>query len=149
MLLGWEGEGDLDAHESHLAKLRTIQRYLNKFGPESADDLILIVDGFDVLFQVPVEVLIERYFNVVEMSEERLGERLGMKASELHELGMRQTIFWGPAKVCFPGDTTAVRCWGAPDSGLPDDIWGPTNKKRSRRDCRSQVLELGNCYGPS
>jgi hypothetical protein len=117
-LVGFHGTGDFDAGVAHIAKLRSIDRYLAQLNPEEDTDLVLIVDGYDVLMQLPPEILIERYFETVSSSEAYLAQRLGIRTEDVRARGMRQTVFWGPDKFCFPDDDTAARCWALPESNI-------------------------------
>lgn len=124
-ILGWHGTGELDAAVTHLAKLRTIDRYLNQLDEADDDDLVVIIDGYDILLQLPPEVMIERYFEVANKADAQLAKRFGINVKEARALGLRQTIFWGPDKVCWPVDHAASRCWAVPPSTLPGDSFGP------------------------
>src|SRR4051794_38061721 len=44
----------------HIAKITGTLDYLNSLGPESDQELVLMVDGFDMWFQLPPSVLIDR-----------------------------------------------------------------------------------------
>ncbi|KAL3952542.1 hypothetical protein ACCO45_012485 [Purpureocillium lilacinum] len=92
-VIGWKGEGEFDAKAAHVAKLRTIKRYLDTLphGGED-DDLIIIGDGHDVMAQLPVEVIIERYFQLVSEADARLADRFGISVEEAHTRGLRQTL---------------------------------------------------------
>ncbi|KAG6011865.1 hypothetical protein E4U54_007863 [Claviceps lovelessii] len=125
-LLAWKGEGDFDAKVSHLAKLRALKRYLDTLnGAGEADDLVLLVDAYDIIHQLPAEVLIERYFEIVSKANTHLAQRMGISVQELAEKGAKQTVFFGPDKVCWPPDDNAARCWAAPASSLGQDPFGP------------------------
>ncbi|KAJ2970369.1 hypothetical protein NQ176_g8218 [Zarea fungicola] len=78
LLLGWKGKGEMDAAETHLAKLRTIQKYLQALPAEDDDDLVLIIDGYDIMLQLPVEIMIERYFTIRQDADARLADRFNM-----------------------------------------------------------------------
>lgn len=73
-LVGYKGEGKYDAHKAHIAKLRTIQRYLHDVGEGHDDDLVVVVDDFDVLPQFGTEALIERYFRLAHEADQRLAD---------------------------------------------------------------------------
>jgi hypothetical protein len=125
MLLGYHGTDLFDAAETHLAKLRAIKRYLDGLPKVDDDDLVAIVDGYDIIMQLPADIMIERYFQMRDKADARLAERFGVTVAEARKLGLRQTIFWGPDKICWPIDKNEPRCWAVPESGLPSDAFGP------------------------
>lgn len=90
-ILGYRGETFLDAQKAHIAKLRAIKEYLHKAGGAS-DDLVIIVDGFDVLAQLPSESMIQRYFTLMAEADQRLADQRGIDVKELHRAGLRQTL---------------------------------------------------------
>ena len=147
-LLGWRGSGVLDAAVSHLAKLRVIERYLNGLPAEEDDDLVLIVDGFDVLFQLTPDVMIERYFQLKKRADEHLAKRLHMSVKDARSRGLEQTIFWGSDKYCWPMDPDAPRCWAAPESNLPHDVWGPHSLNGELIFNDPKWLNSGTVLGP-
>ncbi|RFU78876.1 hypothetical protein TARUN_3357 [Trichoderma arundinaceum] len=123
-LLGWHGADEFDAAKTHLAKLRSMERYFNSLPPEEDDDLVIIVDGYDILIQLPPEIMVERYFQLAERADAHLAQRFDISVGELHRRGLRQTIFLGPDKICWPIDPHAPRCWAAPESPIPPTAWG-------------------------
>lgn len=130
ILLGWKGEGEYDAAKTHLAKLRAIQDYLHGVSEDKGkndDDLVLIVDGYDIIMQLPPEIMIERYFTIAAEADDRLARQLNLTVEEAHAKGFKNTIFWGPDKICWPGDGNAARCWAAPVSNLGTKPFGPNS----------------------
>ncbi|KFH46469.1 hypothetical protein ACRE_027080 [Hapsidospora chrysogenum ATCC 11550] len=147
-ILGWHGVGQFDAAVTHLAKIRAIDRYLQSLDPEDDDDLVVIIDGYDILMQLPPEIMIQRYFEVVERSDAALAKRFGVSVEEARSRGLRQTIFWGPDKVCWPMDDKAGRCWAVPHSTLPPDAFGPNTGKGVRDWNDPRWLNSGTAMGP-
>ena len=123
-LLGFNGQGEFDAGATHLAKLRTLTRYLASLGSEDDDDLAVVVDAYDIIHQLPAEVIIERYFDIAAKADEDLASRYSVSVEGLRELDIRQTIFWGPDKLCWPPDPVAARCWAAPSSPFDRNAFG-------------------------
>lgn len=148
MLLGWNGQGEFDAAITHLAKLRTIKRYLDSLDPEKDDDLGIIVDGYDIIHQLPAEVIIERYFDAARKADAHLAERMGISIGELHSRDMRQSVFWGPDKVCWPPDPRAARCWAAPASFLAENAFGPDRGPDEFFSEDPRWLNSGTVMGP-
>ncbi|CRK19170.1 hypothetical protein BN1708_017729, partial [Verticillium longisporum] len=143
-----------DAKAAHIAKLRAITRYLH--GPTAGedDDLVIVVDGFDVLAQIPAETLIQRYFDVAAAADQRLADQRGLTVEEVHSKGLRQTVLWGTDKGCFPssgnGDEKQrdPRCWLVPFSTLPRYVWGPETGTGGLPFSDSRFVNSGTVIGP-
>ncbi|CAG9955201.1 unnamed protein product [Clonostachys rosea f. rosea IK726] len=147
-ILGFHGEGILDAAATHLAKLRVIQRYLDSLPKEEDNDLVLIVDGYDIIQQLPPVIMIERYFDEIHQANGRIARRFGITVAEAREKGLYNTILWGPDKACFPYDENAPRCWAVPPSHLPPDIFGP-NTGGGEMEMNDPIwLNSGTVIGP-
>ncbi|KAG5949278.1 hypothetical protein E4U53_005930 [Claviceps sorghi] len=136
-LIGWNGQGDFNLAK-HSAKLRVLKRYLDSLDVAEADDLVLFADGYDVIYQLPPEIFIERYFEEVKKANAYLAQRLGLSVENMAEKGVQQAVFFGPDKMCFPNDANAARCWAVPDSPLGKDAFGPRreNDEMSHQDPR-------------
>jgi hypothetical protein len=126
--------------------LRSIQRYLQALEPDEDDDLVVIVDGYDILLQLPPEIMIERYFEVVNKADADIARRFGLSVAEARSRGLRNTIFWGPDKICWPIDPAEPRCWAVPASSLGPDAFGPSNGDFAFADPR--WLNSGTVIGP-
>lgn len=147
-ILGWNGAGLFDAAKTHLAKLRAIERYLNALESEEDDDLVVIVDGYDIILQLPPEIMIERYFEVANKADARIARRFGISVKEARARGLRETIFWGPDKICWPIDAAESRCWAVPESSLPPDAFGPQTGNGDMLFSNPRWLNSGTVIGP-
>ena len=97
----------------HVAKIEKIYEWLQAQPDSRKDDLVIVVDAYgafnyhtdresidahldgDVWFQLPFEVLVQRYHAVNDMANRDLKERLG----EAYEReGIKQTILFGATK---------------------------------------------------
>ncbi|KFA62570.1 hypothetical protein S40285_05817 [Stachybotrys chlorohalonatus IBT 40285] len=157
-IVGYKGKGEFNARAAHIAKLRAIQRYLDNVdgiipGHAAEDDLVMVVDGYDVLAKLPAGVAIERYFELVEAADQKLASRRGITVPELRSLGLQQTLLFGTDKGCFPPPATDPRCWLVPYSDLPPYVWGPKSKREEhgrpgRPYTDSRFLNSGTVIGP-
>ncbi|CEF77647.1 hypothetical protein FGSG_02949 [Fusarium graminearum PH-1] len=90
------------------------------------DDIVLIVDGYDIWFQLPAQVMLERYHRINKEANERL-----QKEWNQHQKGpmpMRQTIVAATGKRCDPKNEnrgTKMQCDIWPESPLRKDLYGP------------------------
>ncbi|KAG6009150.1 hypothetical protein E4U21_003219 [Claviceps maximensis] len=149
MLLGYDGLGDFDATMTHLAKLRVLKRYLDSLNiAEEADDLVMVADAYDIIHQLPPELVIKRYFEVAERANAHIAQRTGLSVDELAETGIKQTVFFGPDKVCWPPNENAARCWAVPASSLGPDPFGPDRGPDDISSNDPRWLNSGTVIGP-
>lgn len=113
------------------------------------NDLVLIMDGYDMVMQLPAEIMIQRYFNLVAESDAYLARRYGLSVQDAHARGLRNTIFWGPDKTCFPLDHSAPRCWAVPRSHLPEKAFGPKTANGDITYEDPRWLNSGTVIGPA
>ena len=154
VLINWGTVEPDDLFEQHVGKIDGIKTYLQRFPPEREDDLVLIVDGYDVWFQLPPDVVIRRYYATLEVQSKRLASRFGSGTVRRHDL--RQTIIFGADKLCWPEDQgKRVACWAAPQSTMPMYSYGPYNDTdidAARKDpyhSRPRWLNSGSIIGPA
>ncbi|KJZ77517.1 hypothetical protein HIM_03241 [Hirsutella minnesotensis 3608] len=147
-LLGWNASGQFNASMTHLAKLRNVKRYLHSLPARDDDDLVLIVDAYDIIHQLPAEVMLERYFEVADRADASLAARFNISVSEARKRNLRQTVFWGPDKVCFPLDPRAARCWAVPPSSLGPTAYGPRSGNGELDFNDPRWLNSGTVMGP-
>ncbi|KAH7133222.1 hypothetical protein B0J13DRAFT_529140 [Dactylonectria estremocensis] len=148
-LMGWNGTGLLDASATHLAKLRAIERYLNSLPSEEDDDIVLIVDGYDVILQLPPDIMLERYFKVMERENKRTAERFGLTIDQVYEKDLHTTLYFGPDKICWPINWDAPRCWAVPPSNLPAKAFGPKTGNGAMPNMLPKWLNSGTLIGPA
>ncbi|PNP74192.1 hypothetical protein FNYG_12241 [Fusarium nygamai] len=146
-ILGYRGESFSDAQKAHIAKLRAIKDYLHNEGGAS-DDLVIIVDGFDVLAQLPADAMIQRYFTVMAEADQRLADQRGISVKELHRTGVRETLLWGTDKGCWSESETDPRCWLVPFSAQPRHTWGLKTDTGDLQYSGSRFLNSGTVIGP-
>jgi hypothetical protein len=146
---GWNKSGELDASVTHLAKVRNVLRYLDNLSSASDGDLVLMIDGYDVVFQLPADVLIQRYFAVTNAANAKIAARFGEDSIEALSgaNSPRQTILFGPEKICYPLDWSRPGCWAIPDDlDIPEGAFGPDNDELSHNQPR--WLNSGTIMGP-
>ena len=125
-LINWAAKEDENAFVQHIAKVSKILEYLKSVPEGKEKDLVLIVDGFDVWFQLRSDVLIKRYFAINKAANKRISKALGNVAKKED---IKQTVIFGPDKLCWPSgdDGGRAACWALPQSTLPKDAFGPIN----------------------
>lgn len=131
----------------NLAKIHGIVKYLKKFPVERDQDIVLIVDGYDIWFQLRPDVLIKRYYEIILAANERLASKFGLEAMAEHVI--YQSVIFGPDKICWPEDVTRPACWAVPDSTLSRWAFGPeTDSRKWRHHNRPRWLNSGTIVGP-
>lgn len=107
---------------SHLAKIFRVLAYLETLLSSQDDDLVLMIDAYDIWFQLRVDVLIDRFHSMNTAANERLAQRL--RRSLLESEHIEQNIIFGAGKRCAPNQLHTVACYTIPPSPLPDDLYG-------------------------
>ncbi|KAK0387712.1 hypothetical protein NLU13_3957 [Sarocladium strictum] len=133
-MLNWHGEfnrPDWHFGGSHIAKLESLLSILDgllenededgdRAGP---NDLILLVDGYDIWFQLPPAVLIQRYH---QMNAEADARNFQQWPSNCPIPAPKQRILVTPAKDCSPGHGSGsnphYEHW--PPSPVREDLYG-------------------------
>ncbi|EME44512.1 hypothetical protein DOTSEDRAFT_72101 [Dothistroma septosporum NZE10] len=155
-VLGWPtpvliNYGDVeneDAYVQHLAKVEGILRYLDHLeaSDEYEQDLILIVDGYDIWFQLRPDVLIKRFYDTNAAANAHAVEIYGQDLVDQYDI--KQTIIFGPDKLCWPVDFSRPACWAVPMSPIPEAAFGATAGAYSDRDNnQARWLNSGTVMG--
>lgn len=127
-IVAWEDQDHADGllgGGSHFAKITRTLDYLSD--PERRkqdgfdDELVLMLDAYDIWFQLPPDVLLSRYRAVLEDDHARVAHRMGRAyANE----GINSQVVFGAGKRCAPNLITSIACYPVPESPLPADIYG-------------------------
>ena len=137
---------------SHIAKIEGILNFLRGLTPESDEDLALIIDGYDIWFQLRPSVLIERYHAINRRANDRIRARLGPEASEMENVA--QSVIFSSQKRCWPSAEDDFACYAVPLSDLPKDVYGPEtdtdigDDKNPYVKFRQRFLNSGTVIGP-
>ncbi|KAH7161228.1 hypothetical protein EDB81DRAFT_879560 [Dactylonectria macrodidyma] len=135
-LLNWHGEYNRPSWHfagSHIAKLvgllGGIEALLEDGDDAGEDDIAVLVDAYDIWFQLQPSVLIQRYHQINREADERARkqwEEAGWKPG-FPVRPPRQDIVVTSAKDCFPdgysGSDPHYEHW--PASPMPADMYGP------------------------
>ena len=156
--MAWDQTIDPDKQEglwgggTHLFKISKVLEWLENLPPERDNDLVLMMDGYDIWFQLRKEVLIDRYNRINAAANKRIQKRMGRAAQAE---GIRQTILFASGKRCFPNEIHTVACWPIPPSPLYKDMWeGNTDTTvgsfpNQWSNTRQRFLNSGVIIGPA
>ncbi|KAM0541719.1 hypothetical protein ACHAPJ_013124 [Fusarium lateritium] len=116
------------------------------------DDIVLMVDGLDIWFQLPAQVLLSRYHEINRRANERLRKQWNRNKTPMP---MKQTIVVASQKRCYPDDPeyygVDLRCDLWPESPLRADLYGPETEKNATywRNNRPRWINGGMYIGPA
>ncbi|KAJ0423687.1 hypothetical protein BJY00DRAFT_42879 [Aspergillus carlsbadensis] len=119
-------------HDYMVDRITGIYNFL-AYTPTLQDhDIVLIVDGFDIFFQLPPEVLVKRYQDLLRENNAKLREKYGMVTVErpfrkdVMETMQKysQRVIFSASKECFHDLAEDAGCVSVPRSTLPPDAYG-------------------------
>lgn len=131
-LLNWDGDFNRPEWHfagSHIAKLESllavIEELLHNEDDANEDDLALMVDAYDLWFQLPPSVLIQRFHQLNHEADERNRLEWEKAGPDFPIPPPRQNIIVTTAKDCFPtadsGSDPHYELW--PPSPMPEDLY--------------------------
>lgn len=144
ILLNWKGEFNRPEWHlagSHIAKLESLHAAIEALlnDPEDIahdDDLAVLVDSYDIWFQLPPSVLIQRYHKLNKEANHRIREEWEAIFGEDKNFPIqppKQSIVVTTAKDCHPGPESGSNPhydhW--PQSPMPKYMYGPGTDKLS------------------
>ena len=140
---------------SHTAKIKGVYGVLSDRSKTKDDDMVLIVDGYDVWFQLPPQILLDRFHEVIEKENKAIRERYGMITEDRDKDGKgervpryEQKVILGADKLCWPNPREDPACFAVPYSTLPEDIYGEdTDTDPKAFHNRPRWLNSGNIMG--
>lgn len=138
---------------SHYAKITGVLKYINdeqrRKQPNFDNELVLMIDSYDIWFQLPVEVLIARYHAIVAEENTRTAHRIGRA---FHRENIHSPVVFGAGKRCSPNQIHTLACYPIPDSPLPMDTYGGNTDTLMGRNMhssfRTRYLNSGYMIGP-
>lgn len=107
---------------SHIAKIWGVLDYLNSLDRIYDDGIAVLVDGYDVWFQLRPEVLLGRYFSTITYQNGRIRTQLGNEAARNEDVS--QKVIFSSQKRCWPKEADSPACYAVPESSLRPDVYG-------------------------
>ena len=148
--------GKDDGFGPHTGKIKGVYDFLNDKSQVKDDDLVLVVDGYDIWMQLPPNVLIKRYHKLLTEADERLRRRYGMETriSSIEDGGISRTpkytqkVVFAADKLCWPSSASDPACAAVPYSSLPKSAYGPeTDHDKDNFFIRPRFLNSGTIMG--
>jgi len=137
-----------DPYVQHLAKVQGIANYLDLLlkRAEHSEELVLVVDGYDLWFQLPPDVLLSRYYDVIAKADIQAANTYGSRIARQKQ--MRHSIVFGPDKICWPIDFSRPACWAAPLGSMATKAFGPRTSSERESLNLPRWLNSGTVIGP-
>lgn len=144
ILLNWKGEFNRPEWHlagSHIAKLESLHAAIEALLADPNDiahddDLAVLVDSYDIWFQLPPSVLIQRYHQLNKEADQRIRKEWRETWGEHDNFPIpppKQNIVVTSAKDCHPGPQSGSNPhydhW--PQSPMPKYMYGPGTDKVS------------------
>lgn len=162
VIVNWASWKETDATDessrSHLTKISGVLDYLEWATSVDAhgrskldeDDLVLMLDAYDVWLQLPPEVLVRRYF----AANQRADDALAVNHAHLADVDLpRQTIIASAQKRCYAPQSkmTHLHCGELPQSTLPANVFGFWTDSTffNYQYARPRYLNSGSFMGPA
>lgn len=158
-LLDYSAEEDDDGNvpDEGIRKINTLHEYLSNSKQLEDDDLVLVVDGSDMWFQLPPEIIIRRFHHILKENNEKLRRKYGLavvrdNATDVKGHVMQKyshRILFGADKTCWPNTTLSKpSCVTVPISPwFPDSYGTKTDKGIDGTKNRPRWLNAGAAMG--
>ncbi|RFU78459.1 hypothetical protein TARUN_3706 [Trichoderma arundinaceum] len=155
-IIAWEDEdkaSGLLGGGSHFAKITRTLDYINDPQRRNQtgfdDELVMMLDAYDIWFQLPIDVLLSRYNTILEEESARVAHRMG-RAYDIE--GIHPKVIFGAGKRCAPNLLNSVSCYPVPESPLPNDVYGGNTDTligiNQWSSFRTRYLNSGYTIGP-
>jgi len=147
VLINYGAAEDADPYVQHLAKVEGLLKYLEHQESANPDteDLVLIIDGYDVWFQLRPDVLIKRFYESNRQAYKRLIDQYGEEIVREHN--MKQSVIFGPDKLCWPIDYSRPACWAVDPGNLDPYAFGPQTSSEHEELTHPRWLNSGTIMG--
>lgn len=125
VVINWDRTFDdpkLVSGGGHLYKISGVYEFLDHFDESHQEDLVLMMDGYDVWMQLRPQTLVDRFFAINRRADARIKRDLGAVADTYN---IHQEIVFGCQKRCWPWSEKDPPCYAVPQSSLVQDIYGP------------------------
>lgn len=133
--------------DSHLFKITETLTYLRGLPDSADDDMVMILDAYDIWMQLRPDVILNRYYEVLKKNDQRL-KKDGLLGKEINGHKVKSSIIIGPDKIYWPQGPDDPATWAVPVSTLPDDIFGP-DTDTDAPTARPRWLNSGTIMGPA
>lgn len=147
-IINWgqhEGDESMNGYDMITGKNWGVLMYLRNLPSAADEDIVVMVDAHDVVFQLPMEVLLKRY---AALRKQQLAQLIAQHGdAQVAKYNLAKAIFMGAEKFCWPLDHRHPACWAVPQSSLRPDAYGAETDKDTDTN-RPRFLNSGTIIGP-
>ena len=126
-------------HEKHgatelertITRITRIRDYLKNSKVVKDRDIVLVVDSEDTFFQLPPDILVTRFQEIIRKNNRKLLKKYGIVQVESGTGGTpdliqkySQRVLFGASKLCYSALEDDPGCVSVPNSSLPPDVYG-------------------------
>lgn len=112
-------------------RITRMRDYLQNSKTVQDRDFVLVVDALDVFFQLPPQVLVSRFQDILRKNNLKLQKKYGFATVQNIHGGRpdlvqkySQRVLFGASKICYSGLKDDPGCASVPESSLPPDVYG-------------------------
>lgn len=148
IIINWEqkeNDPSMNGYDMTTGKTWGILEFMKSMDASSIDDIILMVDAYDSVFQLPFAIAVSRYIGLRAEAMARITQQHGKAQVDEHDLS--HTIIMGAEKYCWPHSHKHPACFAVPTSPLPATAYGALTDKKMETN-RPRWLNSGTIMGP-
>ncbi|KAL9075453.1 MAG: hypothetical protein Q9157_003994 [Trypethelium eluteriae] len=143
----WGYRGKIDGKS---VKIIGFSDWLNGLDNTHDDDLVLLIDAYDIWFQLRPEVMINRYYDMIDAANSRARKRY-KNVPELRNVETK--VIFSAQKEWWPYEPWDPPTYVVPYSTLPSDFYGPDTDtvgigEATWQKIRARWLNSGTIIGP-
>ncbi|KAJ5103568.1 hypothetical protein N7532_004097 [Penicillium argentinense] len=142
--------------ERMVQRITRVRNYLRDSKTVKPHDFVLVVDSLDTFFQLPPQVLVQRFQEILRENNRKLQKKYGdvelppLKPGASPEVIQKysQRVLFGASKICPSEMKDDPGCVSVPQSSLPPDVYGWfTDEARDGHKNRPRWLNPGAVIG--
>ena len=132
-LVKWDADPD-NGLANVQRRTTAVRDYLGKLKEHHENDTVVLLDSVSTWFQLRPEVLLKRYYGIINGGNQRLAARVGIEA--MREEGIKQSVVFASSSTC---GVVEERCSQVPESPLVHGV---------SRTAAPRYLDQGMAIGP-
>lgn len=117
--------------ERMVDRIKRMRNHLTNSKAVQDRDFVLVVDALDVYFQLPPQVLVTRFQDILRRNNLKLQKKYGSAAVQNLQGAptevvqkYSQRVLFGASKICYSSLKDDPGCVSVPESSLPPDVYG-------------------------